>query len=531
MDPNSRLCVRKIDPTDMGSIQAVFFDCLVPKGLGARNPRYFPLQTTIETIQRLGARTVLIQRDVQDPDFLAEHSAYYSRWTGNVSKYCTRLHFFSEEAMSLEDPLAVIDQMWEIEDSYLGFVTLRPISMSPIAASILKPASYSQPCFILSKDDFSVHIAGRTFSVCGTPFMQQDNAVGACAQASIWMALRTLRKRAGHAAYSPAEITDAATRFYVIGRTMPNRSGLVVEQVLEAIRATGYAPHTLPLKKRGETVDSGTISKIKRTLYPYVESCIPTLLLLFPSPTEGHAVVMIGHGWSMDEASLILRAEIGHTHWEADLEIFDAAGWVEPFIIHNDNSGPYMQLPEKAVDDYCLSQAEYAIPLLHPDVFIDGSEAQECCLRLLSDSLNKVGSTSSGASSRVAPPKIVMRTYLDERASFRKSVLDGDAPPDVKIYYRKKWLPKRIWVTEFNLFENYGNTPMHGGKRLGEILIDPAAEAEEGAFLSIHLSKDLLPPNSDGMEGIIIDRDALDGRIYASPVSGHPAGPLVRDSV
>jgi len=141
---------------------------------------------------------------------MAEHSAYYSRWTTSVSRYCERLHFFRVPPAS-DDPLALIDRV--AAEDYLGFITLRPISMSPVAASILVPPGGATPCYFLSQDEFQVNIAGRSFSVHGTPFLQQDNAVGACAQASIWMALRTMRKKEGQAAYSPAQITTAATRF------------------------------------------------------------------------------------------------------------------------------------------------------------------------------------------------------------------------------------------------------------------------------------------------------------------------------
>jgi len=38
------------------------------------------------------------------------------------------------------------------------------------------------------------------------------------------MALRTLRKKEGQAAFNPAQITDAATKYAVIGRVLPNRN-------------------------------------------------------------------------------------------------------------------------------------------------------------------------------------------------------------------------------------------------------------------------------------------------------------------
>jgi len=511
------------------SVIEVFQKCLVGSGLGGNVPRYRPLETTAELVANLGARCAVVQRNVQDPDFLAEHAAYYSRWTSDVPRYCHRIHFFSM-APTAELILEVIDELATAADCYLGFVTLRPISISPVAATILKPTGDSQR-FLLSKDAFQVNIAGRTFFVAGTPFMQQDNAVGACAQASIWMALRTLRKKEGQAAFSPAQITTAATKFLVMRRTLPNRGGLSLEQVSEALREAGYAPHAIPLWpiSNKSAPSEQQLGEFKCTLYPYVESGIPVLLLLSANGLEGHAVVVIGHHWDEKPAILIKRKPIFVGPIKA--EIFDAASWIAPFIIHNDNSGPYLPLPDKAVGDWCLAQARFAIPLLHPDVFTDAKEAQEATFRLLSQTMGICAGTSKNQGDSANELQLVMRTFLQERSEFRAFVFDSDLPVEVKNYYRLKWFPKRLWVTELNAFDDYSEAPTRPKIRLGEILTDPAAEAEEGAFLAVRLGEELLRCKGRGIEGIVIDRDALDGSIKAFPVPGHRVTPLVRESI
>jgi hypothetical protein len=134
--------------------------------------------------------------------------------------------------------------------SYLGFVTLRPVAATPVGASILRiPADVG---FIRCADEFPVNLAGHKLELTGVPFMQQDNAVGTCAQASIWMALRTMRKREGDRAHDPAQITGAATRYSISGRILPNRKGLTQPQVVEAIRAAGYSPHPIHFALGGD---------------------------------------------------------------------------------------------------------------------------------------------------------------------------------------------------------------------------------------------------------------------------------------
>ncbi len=519
-----RFEVYSVQSGNFDELAKIFGSLLQSKGMESGVPRHLPLVNTIKHLCNLGASTILLQKDVQDPDFLAEHSAYYSKWSYKVPRYCKRLHFFSRPTKH-DVPLDVVDEMVCYSESYLGFVTLRPISVSPQAATILKPPVYVPCCYILSKDKFTVNIAGQKFTIDGTPFMQQDNAVGACAQASIWMALRTLRRKEGVSAFSPAQITDAATRFYVKGRTLPNRGGLAVEQVTEAIRAAGYSPHIIPLKANVE--DKGDTNNIRRSVYPYIESGIPVLLILFKKHAEGHAVLLVGHGWDYDPNELVMNAELKFDGGDKTIQIVDASTWVNPFYIHNDNTGPYIQLLDTCPDNYSLEDASFAIPFLPQDVFIDADEAKVTCLKLLDWVLKKNGSNEADSNQDHALlTKMVTRTYLQDRSNFRAAVINGDMPEDVKKYYRNKWLPRRVWVTEISLFEGYKGAPERSAVRIGEIVLDPLSEPEDGCFLTIHLCKELIP---DEQCGVIVDRNPFDGGITAFKVSGEKYCPLIRE--
>ncbi|MBI2779507.1 MAG: hypothetical protein HYX62_06980 [Gammaproteobacteria bacterium] len=272
----------------------------------AKPPRFNPLINVLNQVIAHGCKVVIKQYPVQDPDFFAEYNAYYSRIFANVDKYCERLHFFSLPLTDQnETALDYIDRIASIPNSYIGFSTIRPVRSSPIGATILRPPKGSH--FVLCRDVFPVHLAGQTFSVTGTPFMQQDNAVGACAQTSIWMALRTLRKKEGNSAFDPAQITNAATRFLIGGRTLPNREGLQINQMIEAIRNAGYSTHVCTFRSSGEVMSNPLLQSVKRTLYTYVESEIPVILALYPESGDGHAVVLIGHGW---DANIINRVDV-----------------------------------------------------------------------------------------------------------------------------------------------------------------------------------------------------------------------------
>ena len=305
------------------------------------------------------ANRLLIQHGIRDPDFLEEHQAFYAKQHRPVTRKCVRIHAFaidvpipaeSNEAAVLE----FLDAAKASPDSYIGFVTVRPLRHAPVGATIITPPVSRQPN---AYDDFPVHIAGIEFSVSGTPFLQQDSAVGACAQASIWMALRTLRKRQGNAAYSPAELTVAATRYISSDRTFPGRIGLTIEQMLEAIRFAGHDPLHLAIRNR-ITVEEKTEVVLRRAV-PYVESGLPVIIGL-AHPNGGHAVVAIG---VQNSSAQVHDETVSHTQDEGKTTIIytPSSAWTSALVIHNDNSGPYQKLGASPDGHYRLEHASSLI--------------------------------------------------------------------------------------------------------------------------------------------------------------------------
>ena len=474
---NSRLVLHSTSHTTLADVESYsdFWNEILEDFLPAQNleePRLIPLEQTIHHLRGLMCTTVIVQHQIQDPDFTAEYLAYHGRVFPDINRFCTRIHCFTIECENEKDVIEAIDEA--ANDEYLGFITLRPVKSSPVGATILRPPSNTSH-FLLSKDEFEVHLAGKRFTVTGTPFMQQDNAVGACAQASIWMALRTLRKREGLAAHNPAQITTSATRFFVQGRTLPNRDGLVISQMMEAVRSAGYSPTLLRFREPYEKPATALLPSIKTSIYPYIESETPVILVMITQELGGHAVVLIGHGWDVAPSScspVAIMQEDNITY------VPNAVDWVSPFYIHNDNSGPYLPIPDTASKwEYSLDKVCYAIPLLPSDVYMSAEEAEQAALRMF-------GYVTNG--SFLDNKKHVVRTYLQERYRFRETIVNSNIAETAKRYYRMKAFPKRVWVTEINQLDGYESSAESKSQRIGEIVIDPTTEPTQAPFLSIH---------------------------------------------
>ena len=121
---------------------------------------------------------------------------------------------------------------------------------------------------------------------------------------------------------TPAQITEAATRYYLPGgRALPSE-GLTVNQLCEAIRASGLAPIVIP----------ATSPEIDRAqLLGYMRSGLaPVLAAETLSTREGHAVCAVG-------------VKIGAVKPQTDMSLAyrDGATALEGLYLHDDRLGPY----------------------------------------------------------------------------------------------------------------------------------------------------------------------------------------------
>jgi hypothetical protein len=474
-------------PADVANPEALLNSAAGIKATALVQPAILQWSAVLTHLQHVGAKSLLMQEGVRDPDFLAEYEAFYSRQIKAVPRHCVRIHAFSIECPTpvpgdAQGVLAFIDQASAQQDRYLGFTTVRPLRHAPVGATILVERTGAPA---LCKDRFPVHIAGTKFTVLGTPYLQQDNAVGACAQASIWMALRTLRRRAGNSAYSPAELTVSATKYTALNRVFPGRQGLTVGQMLEAIRASDHDPLVIPLAEPGKTAAAGFVIEAAQ---PYLESGLPVITLLNQPVTGGHAVVGIG----LTSGPPVNYAPSG-------------------VIMHNDNEGPYLELPRnvpKNSRNYSLEQTGNLIVPLPEGVFMSAAEARPPAMTALSYWLPSFLVTPPSTPGGLALNPMVLRIYLCTRHAFRKWAKDCQQLDVVaKEAYRISEMPKLVWMVEFHSSTLYEPCKPSVMSRIGEVVLDAAADALHGdALVFLRLTSALVPVGTSS-PGLLVTSD------------------------
>ena len=279
------------------------------------------------------ARTILIEAPYVDRHYLEEYAHYYATTLRPPPPKATRLHFFRND---LTDDVftGLITQAAEgnftgvckdLSSHYLGFAVIHPLPDAPIGRTVLATFQALDRCYTLPPHPYRVHLCGLKLSVCGVPFQQQEQAVGACATTAVWSALAQVMRHDGGRAPTPFAVTEAATRNWLSDRIFPAASGLKNEQILEAIRQFGYAP--LFFEPRLKTELFALAVKC------YLRSGIPVILKIqYEKSDETHAVTVVGY---REDDSIIEYREDGWTSFS-----LNSRGLCRLYV-HDDRLGPY----------------------------------------------------------------------------------------------------------------------------------------------------------------------------------------------
>jgi hypothetical protein len=349
------------------------------------------------------AQTILIEAPYVDRHYLEEYAHYYATTLRPPPPKATRLHFFrndlTDEVFTELITQAADGNFAEIcknlSANYLGFAVIRPLPDAPIGRTVLTTFQALDRCYTLPPHPYRVHLCGLKLSVCGVPFQQQEQAVGACATTAVWSALAQVMRHDGGRAPTPYAVTEAATRNWLSDRIFPAASGLKNEQILEAIRQFGYAP--LFFEPRLKTELFALAVKC------YLRSGIPVILKIqYANNDETHAVTLVGF---REDDSTIDYQEVGWTSFA-----LKSKGFCRLYI-HDDRLGPYARaewrvcengfiqlkfLPgEPGYEDFCDEAiVEAAMVPLYPKIRLSAQDLVAFAGELLPMFREIVGSAS-----------------------------------------------------------------------------------------------------------------------------------------
>ena len=271
----------------------------------------------------LTAKTCVLEDKYIDKGHMIDYQKFYSRSFEDYGRITKRIHFFSEDFPTIKFKKSLENNdVSYLQDSYLGFVIIRPIEGRDgnplIGRTLLKtyPDEENGEKRAFIRRDYNASLFGIPLSVKTLPYQAQDQGVAACATIALWTALHPLGNIFGTPRHSPVEITEISTSFPSPSRQFPS-TGLTWIQMINYIRSTGLDVEVVGIK-----------SGIKQDIIPsavkaYIEADLPLIASLILKKDDNivgrHAVVISGYG-------------------------SDGKGEVNELYVHDDQIGPYSRV-------------------------------------------------------------------------------------------------------------------------------------------------------------------------------------------
>jgi hypothetical protein len=460
--------------------------------LGSGQSNQLITTNLVRHLRELGARAALIDDDYIDRDFSEAFSAYYAKTFKRHSKVCRRVLLFACELDFLA--AATIDEAARRlegvnDESFLGFIVLRPISKSPVSQAILRaptaPAGYER--HLLVKAKYTAHILGAELSVDAVPMTQQDSRVGACAQASIWVSARHIHARHRGPWLSTVSITDAAIARSEsqVNSTLPAGSEfLTVNNTVAAFRAAGREPLIYAANVDGAGNFLWGNLRPREIINRYVDSGIPvSVWVKFPQTQIAHSVVVTGQVLA-PKAPPVLPSRPTR------------AEYCSAFLMNDDQQGPNLRLPAVAsctVGDVQHNVEDSTIVLIIPlpsKVYLPAETAETLAWAILDNYVADWGSHKTrnagglgssealgdGVAAAHGANTIVARTYLTYGWKYKHRAIRNDLDESVKQIVRDLDVPRYVYVTEFSLTSQLDDKALADRRIIAHAVVDATAK-------------------------------------------------------
>jgi hypothetical protein len=297
-------------------------------------------------LKKLEAKTLLVERNYIDRDFLEDYAAYYVRCFPEYRKTCIRIHVFREEFTkdAIQACLSGDEthlKVGDLKGAYLGFLVIKPLPQTVIGRTCLTTYSDNKTRHFPATREFEANLYGIRLGVVKTlPFQEQDSVVAACATSALWTLFQATSREFQHQLLTPIEITRAATHLLPTeSRVIPNQ-GLSTHMMAHAIKSVNLEPFLI-------RVAEGKV--LHAAIYSYVHARIPLILGIdLVEHVSGvryarmgkHALAIVGYNLGglptpLSMSGLVLRSSR-----------------IDKIYVHDDQIGPFarMELDRKRVE-------------------------------------------------------------------------------------------------------------------------------------------------------------------------------------
>jgi hypothetical protein len=281
----------------------------------------------------LGAKTLVVEHDYVDGDYLDDFSKYYAKCFQSYARKCQRLHFFAVEITDTQLQNAIDGELdsastERIREGYLGFVVARPLPDAVIGRTILKtyPPDSGRRHYTCTRS-YNSNLFGLELTVRSLPFQEQDNVLAACATVALWCSFHKTAELFGTPIPTPAQITSSANEVVHHTRPVPSH-GLNIQQICNAIRSVGLD---------AEVVIVNSNLPVASLAYAHLCHGLPVILIATIEGVGRHAIALTGY--SINPAP-VMTCEV-----DPKAQSIPMTGLrINEFYGHDDQIGPFCRV-------------------------------------------------------------------------------------------------------------------------------------------------------------------------------------------
>jgi len=448
-----------------------FFDLVASYWKSAERP--LTLHRICTLARKQGARFVVVESALSRSDIREELDSLDNFLGGGGAAEALSISFLASELEPVDinalSPTDVLGQVVLINyrapgSSAFTHTYLYEAILTPPALRVgTGPPRQLLNNFICAEGRFRRSVKGREFELSGIYYCQQNELTHVCAHACLRMELNSI------GACDPP-ISNGAINLR-LGITPPF-NGLSLGQVRNVIDGTAGAKASIV------SCDNLPHSNFLTVLAAIVESGHVALLVFTTGdPQIEHVVTVFGHTRNSDEWHP--EAVPAYSGGPRSTPYYSSSFWIDHFLIHDDNFGPYYAFSSRALDVDQKVKARHIIalhpvcPVIRPDY------AEAVAAIILLNVLPSLAPLPGGKWLEFitrAQQKFVLRTILIERNKYLDHLRaakdhDGKTLTEAEIELFGQ-LPDWFWMVEFSLPALYtGNR-----SKLGEILVDGFAQ-------------------------------------------------------
>lgn len=429
-------------------------------------------------LRELNAKTILLETDYVDRDYLEDYSQYYVRCFSRYGERCARLHFFDgvEDKNGNEispinhdfiqkglkdDPRALQD---ELQKRYLGFIVIKPIPRTFIGKSCLKiyPRLNQHSSKKVIATTYSVNLFGLELDVESVAFQEQDKVVSACATTAIWCLMHA-QKGSYKLPETPSSsrITLAAINHIENSSNSFPNGGLTIKQITRAFDVYGFRTHNIDFPN--DFLEESFFNTIKY----HIDSNVPLIL--------GGTVYSIDNDQAVREGKHVVTV-LGYKNHCSNKALY----------IHDDRFGPYARTLIKNISEFLdkskieivdrkegvdwgvffyekeddisapsdwKAPKQFIIPdhlmvVTHPKVRIESKYISNTCKIVVEQLAVYFEGLKEESKQVFTPPSVRYEIMLMELAEFRRKVV-GNSKVTNRYEILTTNTPKYIWLASF----------------------------------------------------------------------------------